>query len=68
MNKFLIDGEAHSPSRDEIKEADCAMECGNKIGDWQDDVGGFYVKTPNHGYAAICWPCWRDGLYSTCER
>jgi hypothetical protein len=50
-----------------LSEYDCAYECGDKIGNFTDDVGAFYVQTKN-GYAAICKSCWDKGGYTTAER
>lgn len=67
---YLIDDPYDSEfyDHDFIAWHHCAMECGNKIENHQDDVGAFYVETPNHGYAAICKTCWDSGGYTTCER
>jgi len=48
-------------------EHDCAMDCGNKIEDFTDDCGAFFVNTP-HGYCAICKECWTKGGFQTAER
>jgi hypothetical protein len=76
---YLIDDMDWSPSHyhpadeplmtpDFIAWHHCGMECGNKIGDFQDDCGAFYVHTPNRGYAGICKSCWDKGGYTTAER
>jgi hypothetical protein len=50
-----------------LAKATCGFDCGNLIGECQDDCGEFCVETPN-GYTGICADCWTRGGYCTAER
>lgn len=41
----------------EIAKLQCGqVGCKNKIEDWQDDLGAFFMVTPN-GYVVVCKTC-----------